>query len=201
LKSLYKLILIGILLCLLSCQPIYKLITGVRNPVPYKTTLERVEYYEPWLDNQIENTIIYTINSPWSYKAVFEGIAEVDFPVMLVYSKQTNAVYKFDCYEDLYENAIDYHRGNYDQISLADTRIRKYIDSISIHFIDSLDYTKRKIIKKTKDQRTTVKIVNAAFLGKKVRRRITVALQELQPIDSLIIYDMSISRNEKPQKG
>jgi hypothetical protein len=52
-------VLFPILIC--SCQPVLKLITGVRNPQIKQCNKERLEYYHEWIKNKQAH--IYTLDS------------------------------------------------------------------------------------------------------------------------------------------
>jgi hypothetical protein len=186
--------LITFIIAFYSCQPIFKLVTGVKNPKVYVNNQDRIQYYNPWIENKEAEILIKTIENQKSFVAAFQALEDVSFPIFILEDIQNKKSYTVNCYDD-----FDYTVELLDQKKLHKLKetqlpILKLVDSLSDNFITKKSFNKSKT---TKQDGYQIRIVHGTFLGKKLRKRISSVFNSLDPISSITILDLSIDEDLK----
>ncbi|TPV35071.1 hypothetical protein FJ651_05985 [Paucihalobacter ruber] len=195
-KNKFKIFLIVILVLgiLVSCQPIFKLVTGVKNPKVYVSNQDRIEYYNPWIENKEAAILIKTIENQKSFVSVFQALEEVSFPIFIIEDIQNKKSYTVNCYEDFDYTVELLDQKKLDKLKETQLPILKLVDSLSNNFITKETFNKSKT---TKQDGYHIRIVHGTFLGKKLRKRISGVFNSLDPISSITILDLSIDEDSK----
>jgi hypothetical protein len=189
-----SLILILVLGILSSCQPIFKVITGVRNPKVYENKADRFDYYKPWFEQSKAKVIINTIADEKSFIGTFQALSDVSFPIFILKDMETNKTYSFDCYDDVEYTQELLSMKQFDKIEIASLSTLNLVDSLSTNFITKENYKRDGELYQDGYE---IQIVHGSFLGKKTRKRLTKIFNSLESIKSIRIYDLSVDEDDK----
>jgi hypothetical protein len=186
--------LITFIIAFYSCQPIFKLVTGVKNPKVYVSSKDRIDYYNPWIDNKEAEILIKTIDNEKSFVAAFQALEDVSFPIFIIEDPENEKSYTVNCYDD-----FDYTVELLDQKKLHKLKetqlpILKLVDSLSKNFITKKSFNKSM---PTKQDGYHIHIVHGTFFGKKLRKRVSSIFNSLDPISSITILDLSVDQDSK----
>ena len=186
--------LITFIIAFYSCQPIFKLVTGVKNPKVYVSSKDRIDYYNPWIDNKEAEILIKTIDNEKSFVAAFQALEDVSFPIFIIEDPENEKSYTVNCYDD-----FDYTVELLDQKKLHKLKetqlpILKLVDSLSKNFITKKSFNKSM---PTKQDGYHIHIVHGTFFGKKLRKRFSSIFNSLDPISSITILDLSVDQDSK----
>lgn len=186
--------LIIFIIAFYSCQPIFKLVTGVKNPKVYVSSKDRIEYYNPWIENKEAEILIKTIENQKSFVAAFQVLEDVSFPIFIIEDIQNKKSYTVNCYDDFDYTVELLDQKKLDKLKETQLPILKLVDSLSNNFITKESFNRSKT---TKQDGYRIRIVHGIFLGKKLRKRISGVFNSLDPISSITILDLSIDEDSK----
>ena len=186
--------LIIFIIAFYSCQPIFKLVTGVKNPKVYVSSKDRIEYYNPWIENKEAEILIKTIENQKSFVAAFQVLEDVSFPIFIIEDIQNKKSYTVNCYDDFDYTVELLDQKKLDKLKETQLPILKLVDSLSNNFITKESFNRSKT---TKQDGFHIRIVHGTFLGKKLRKRISRVFKSLDPISSITILDLSIDEDSK----
>lgn len=178
--------LIALTACLISCTPIAKLVTGVRNPKIYQLNEERLEYYKPFYEVQNNKISIYTLNDISSFQTAFDSLY---VPRIYVQSNTTDSVYVLSCYEDVGYNIEDLNKDDFDELDTADpqefARFKSFFEKQT-----KLTYTANE---SNSQREWDVYLVSGSFLGNKLRRR-TLQVSSINNLNQIKVLDLSVNK-------
>lgn len=194
-KSLSKIsiLYIGILFLLISCNSVAKIYTGVRDPNTYENNSDRLDYYNPWINRDDLIVEIFTIDHDSLYIETFNSLSDKSFPVAHLTDSNNKNVYVIDCYEDLEYYIEALNNGDLSILSSPEEENLILMKDMSNNYFTNKVFSKNLDSNKSKDS-YTVQIIHGQFLGSKLRNKMTDLFVNVESIEHLKIYDMSIDR-------
>ncbi|MCF1421790.1 hypothetical protein [Mangrovimonas futianensis] len=182
-------------LIIFSCQPIIKVITGVKNPTILLDNSERLKYYSPFFETHSYPIKIYALKDTTALKNGFSTFKS--YPQIYLNHRKTNTTYFLNCYDDL-ELYIkeDINEKKYENLyQVANdslTNLKDFIEEYS-----TIVYQKEHL--NSNSNVWDVFIVSGTFLGNKIRRK-SLPLTQIEDLNYMYILDLSINKNEIIQK-
>ncbi len=187
-------VLILVSFFLISCQPILKMVTGIRDPEVYVNDTDRIKYYQSWMENLDTEVTIYTISSEDKFVESFNKLSNVTFPVMILNDLSSGVRYSLDCYEDMEYTLELIEADNFNKLDIAGDDTLSLLEDLSKNYIDKKSFYRQGTMSIYNGYE--VVLVHGVFLGNKIKKRISKFMNGLENISSLKIYDLSIDKTE-----
>lgn len=188
-KPLFKITALLVLsVSVFSCQPLLRAYLGVKKPTLVVSQNERMEYYSPYFEGKNFKTEIYTLADTTGFH-VFDSLM---FPKLFLKNRHTDALYLFNCYEDMGYDVDNFNSGKEEELTKGNQKELDYIKR-------TMDKYGRKI-HSINDTITTggdwdLYMANVTFMGKKLRR-MSLPLSEIEGLNRFIIFDLSIDTED-----
>jgi hypothetical protein len=178
-KIKYFIIIALTLFSLYSCQTILKAYTGIKNPKLELSSDERLEYYNPFIENSDSNfELINTFNKYQNYPLIFIQDRTIE-----------NDIYLLNCFEDVSYNIENINMNNFEGIIKGKT---SELSDLKAFLDTNAEVTYSNFIDKNK--KWNVYIISGTFLGNKLRKRM-LPIMQLQDLNKVLILDLSTNEN------
>src|SRR5690606_22865261 len=171
-----------------SCQTILKAYTGIKNPKLELSSDERLEYYNPFIENSDNNlelflvkemdTLINTFNKYHNYPRIFIQDRTIE-----------NDIYLLNCFEDVSYDIENINMNNFEGIIKGKTSelsdLKDFLDTnAQVTYSNFID----------KNKKWNVQIISGTVLGNKLRKRM-LPIMQLQDLNKILILDLSTNEN------
>jgi hypothetical protein len=175
---------------LVSCQPIFKLVTGVRNPKPYTSLQDRSDYYQE-MGSKSSILETHTIAKKEDYVSAFQTVSLTSFPLLLLRDLKSDKIYSLDCYDD-----IDYtfeltNAREFEKLSLASEVDLEVVDSLKIYYTEDLTFQNHQI----NGQDFDLVLVHGLFFGNKLRKKMVKLFSNIKGIRKIEVYELSMDES------
>lgn len=172
-----------------SCQTILKSYLGIKNPQLVLSNTERLEYYQPYIENSDSNFELFVVKELDTLLNTFNK--HQNYPLIFIQDSTTeNEVYLLNCFDDVSYFVEDINKGDFEDIAkgkkteLSD--LKSYLDiNAAVTYSNYID----------KNRKWNVYVVSATFLGKKLRKRM-LSVMKLQDLNKVSVLDLSVNEDE-----
>lgn len=195
-RNCLKILLFGcvLLIFLNSCQPIFRLVTGVKNPKPYTSLQDRSDYYQK-MGSKSSVLVTHTIAKKEDYIRVFQIVSSTSFPLLLMKDLKSEKVYSLDCYDDIDYTIELIKTQKLDSLSIASEVNTNVVDSLVKY--STTDHTFEN--SQNKEEDFDFVLVNGLFFGKKLRKRMIKLFDNVENVRKIEVYELSL--DEKLEKS
>lgn len=114
-KIKYFIIIALTLFSLYSCQTILKAYTGIKNPKLELSSDERLEYYNPFIENSDNNLELFLVKEMDTLINTFNKYQ--NYPLIFIQDRTIeNDIYLLNCFEDVSYNIENINMNNFEGI-------------------------------------------------------------------------------------
>lgn len=187
----FKMLLLAVIVLLTSCNTVFKIITGVKNPEPYSTIQEREDYYQKFLVQKDVQTTVKIFEKDQDLVDAYNAMTEFSFPIIILKSIDSSHSYSISCFDDVDYDVESVNNQNLEKLTKPEQDLITFIEKIEHQTIKDVSNNLGTAIT---DSKFDCIIVTGIFMGKKINKKM-LPLLEIKGLRSLEIIDLSIRKN------